>query len=67
VDMSIITRLRQIVGEKNVLTKDEEKEPYSHDETLNLRRYMPETVVKPNNRNQVRDMLILANRERIWL
>jgi len=65
VDVSIITRLMQIVGEKNVLTKDEEKESYSHDETLNLRRYMPETVVKPSNRNQVRDILILANKERI--
>ncbi len=65
IDMSIITKLRQIVGEKNVLTKDEEKEPYSHDETLNLRRYMPEIVLKPNKRNQVRDVLILANRERI--
>ena len=51
VDMSIITRLMQIVGEKNVLTKDEEKESYSHDETLNLRRYMPEIVLKPNNRS----------------
>ena len=65
VDMSIIKKLRQIVGEKNLLTKDEEKEPYSHDETLNLRKYMPEIVLKPNNRNQVRDILILANRERI--
>lgn len=65
VDMSIITRLRQIVEEKNVLTEEEEKEPYSHDETPNLTRYMPEIVVKPKNRNQVRDVLILANRERI--
>ena len=65
VDMSIITRLRQIVGEKNVLTKNEEREPYSHDETLNLARYMPEIVIKPNNKNQVRDVLILANRDRI--
>lgn len=65
VDMSIIKKLRQIVGEENVLTKDEEKEPYSHDETLNLAKYMPEIVIKPNNRNQVRDILILANRDRI--
>lgn len=65
VDFRMVTRLRQIVEEKNVLTEEEEKEPYSHDETLNLRRYMPEIVVKPKNRNQVRDVLILANRERI--
>jgi len=65
VDMRIITRLMQMVGKSNVLTKDEEKESYSHDETLNLRRYMPEIVLKPNNRNQVRDILILANKERI--
>lgn len=65
VDMSTITRLMQIVGENNVLTKNEEKEPYSHDETVNLRRYMPGVVVRPNSKNQVRDILILANRDRI--
>jgi len=65
VDAETVRKLMQIVGEENVLSKNEEKEPYSHDETLNLRRYMPEIVVKPNNRNQVRDILILANRDRI--
>jgi len=61
VDARMIKKLKEIVGQGNLLTKDEEKEPYSHDETLNLKKYMPEVVVKPKSRNQVRDVLILAN------
>jgi len=65
VDARIIKKLKEIVGERNVLIEDEEKEPYSHDEALNLIRYMPEVVVKPKNSSQVRNVLILANEERI--
>jgi len=65
VDARIIKKLKEIVGERNVLIEDEEKEPYSHDETLNLVRYMPEVVVKPKNSNQVKEILTLADKGRI--
>lgn len=65
VDAETVKKLREIVGEKNILTRDEDKEPYSHDENLILNKHMPEVVVKPESTDQVRNILVLANKERI--
>jgi glycolate oxidase len=56
--------LGDIVGPGNLVTLDEDKEPYSHDETLNL-RYMPAVVAKPADTAQVSEVMRLAARENI--
>jgi glycolate oxidase len=59
-----IRQLESIVGRQNVVTIDEAKEPYSHDETLNL-KFMPAAVVKPADTAQVSAVMKLAGNERI--
>ncbi|MDB5158932.1 MAG: glycolate oxidase [Mucilaginibacter sp.] len=56
----ILTTIKQIVGEGSVITKRAELEPYSHDETEDL-RYYPEVVVKPASTEQVAALLKLCN------
>ena len=60
----VIEALRQVVGEANVLVGDEALEPYTHDETVGLRSD-PEVVVKVTSTEQVSQVLMLAQRERI--
>jgi glycolate oxidase len=62
--MGVVEELERMVGENHVIADDDGKEPYSHDETLNL-RYMPAVVVKPENSPQVADILKLAAGENI--
>lgn len=59
-----LARLRTIVGAKFVITGDEDKEPYSHDETLNLKE-MPATVVKPGATGEVSAIMKLASTGKI--
>lgn len=62
----ILEELRQIVGEKNVLTDLEQIDKYSYDEVTEPKwRHMPEVVIKPENSRQVSKLLQLANREKI--
>ena len=63
-DNTKLERLKHIVGPENVLLIDEAKEPYSHDETLNL-RFMPAAVVKPADTAQVAEIMKLASRDKI--
>ncbi len=62
----IITELREITGEKNVLVDTERIEAYAHDET-NAAEYghMPEVVVLPDTAEQIAGIVKLANRENI--
>jgi len=62
----ILAELKEIVGEKNVLTDREKIEAYSHDETPK-EKYgsMPEVVVKPSSTGEVQAVVKLANRELI--
>ena len=62
----IIERLRQIVGPSGVLLDREKMAPYAHDE-VSEEAYtrMPDVVVKPENAEQVCQILRLANEERV--
>ncbi len=55
-----IKKLQSIVGKSSLLTEKEELHPYSTDETPDV-FFMPEAVVKPENRFQIIDILKLAN------
>jgi glycolate oxidase len=59
-----VAALRRIAGEANVLVGSEVLEPYTHDETVGLRAD-PEVVVKVTSAEQVSQVLMLAQRERI--
>ncbi|MFA6471060.1 MAG: FAD-binding oxidoreductase, partial [Candidatus Latescibacterota bacterium] len=58
--------LREIVGENFVLTDEEKREPYSHDEVGDpAYATMPEVVVKPRTTNEIAAIMRLAN-ERLF-
>ena len=63
----IVDELKKIVGDKYVIFADAEKlEPYSHDEVPDPRyAHMPDAVVRPNSRDEIAEIMKLANRERI--
>ncbi|NIA10852.1 MAG: FAD-binding protein [Nitrospiraceae bacterium] len=66
VTSKIVARLKQIVGERNVIYGDADQlESYSHDETGGLYTAMPNVVVKPTSTEQVSEVMKLANREKI--
>lgn len=61
-----IAELKAIVGEKNVLTDPDKLITYSQDEVTDARyHHMPEVVVFPETRDQVVEIIRLANRELI--
>jgi glycolate oxidase len=65
VNFTIVSALRQIVGEDDVLWDDAEAlEPYSHDEVVGLRAD-PEVVVRVRSAEQVAEIMRLAQRERV--
>ena len=62
----VVTRLKQIVGDRNVIWENADQlEPYAHDETGSLYSAMPDVVVKPTSTEQVSEIMKLANREMI--
>ena len=63
---SIIKQLQEIIGAANVIVDAEKMEMYSRDETADkLWEKMPEVVVKPENAEQISEIVKLANRELI--
>jgi glycolate oxidase len=60
----LISRLKEIAGEKNVLV-DEGKENYSRDEAPHSRNMLPEVVVIPISAEVISRTLILANQKHI--
>ncbi len=56
----VISRLNSIVGSGNVLTTQEDMEPYSHDELPTL-KFMPDVVVKPRTSKEIAGIMKLAN------
>ncbi len=60
---SILHRLREIVGEENVLVSPEDREPYSHDEVAGL-RHEPEAVARVGSAAEVASIMELAQTER---
>lgn len=63
-DKTIITRLREIVGEKEVLDRKEDLIPYSFDGTAAMKEY-PGCVVFTQTTDQVSEVLKFANQEGI--
>jgi glycolate oxidase len=63
-DKKVIDKLASIVGRTYLITLDDDKEPYSHDETLN-QKFMPAAVVKPADTLQVSAIMKLAGSEKI--
>ncbi|ABO48917.1 FAD linked oxidase domain protein [Desulforamulus reducens MI-1] len=60
----IVQELKAILGEGNVLIEEEKLDMYSRDEVSDkLWEKMPEVVVKPENVEQVSEIVKLANRE----
>ena len=58
--MELKEGLRQVVGRKFVADSPEESEPYSKDYSLSPMR-MPDYVVKPKNKEEIQQVLRLAN------
>ncbi len=62
IDKKIIELLSGIVEKENVVTSEEERENYARDENPSLYA-LPEAVVKPASREEVAELLKLANAE----
>ena len=56
----VLSRLRSIVGTENVLVSKEDLIPYSFDGTAAVQQ-MPGVVVFAENKDHVREVLLLAN------
>lgn len=66
VSQLVIDQLKQIIGEKYLITDTEKMEQYAHDEVTDVRyHHMPEVVVLPETAEQVAEILKIANRELI--
>ena len=66
VNSQIISKLKEIVGEKNIISEIERMEDYSHDEfALSRIRKMPDVVIKPKNVKETAEILKLANAEKL--
>ncbi len=66
VDTTIINKLIDIVGIRNVITDQEKIEAYSHDETsVEKYAHMPEVVVFPTSVEEISKIMKLANQELI--
>lgn len=62
----IVDELNQIVGERFVITDEEDMEVYSHDEVAEEEyAHMPEVVVKPGTTDEISQIIKLANREKV--
>ena len=56
----LLSAIKAIVGESNVLTQHDDLEKYSHDETEDL-TYYPEAAVKPKSPEEVSALMRLCN------
>ncbi len=61
---NLVALLTEIVGDRNILTGDEQ-ENYSQDETPKVKPVLPEVVVKPENTASVAKILKLASERKI--
>ncbi len=60
-DKKVLDKLREIVGDDNVLVGNDINEEYAHDESLVIKGCLPEVVVKPGSVEEVSSILRLAN------
>jgi len=60
-----VGKLKEILGEENLIWEPDKMSDYSHDEfALESIRKLPEVVVKPRDREEVSQILKLANKEK---
>ncbi len=64
VNMDLIIKLKEIVGENYVMVDEETLNNYAHDETENL-HFPPEVVVKPRTTEEVSKIMKLCNEQMI--
>jgi len=64
VTAALLAKLTEIAGAANVFSDPAALEPYSHDQTEDL-RFMPEVAVRPGNTFQVSEILKLCNVHKI--
>ncbi|MEO0123461.1 MAG: FAD-binding oxidoreductase [candidate division WOR-3 bacterium] len=64
INEKIIDKLLSILGKENVILEKEALENYAHDETP-LYQSMPEVVVKPVNKKQISEIMVIANENQI--
>ncbi len=65
-EQSIISSLNTLLGTKNVLTDYEDRYCYAYDATaLGESLYLPDIVVLPENKNQICEILKIANKNNI--
>lgn len=60
----ILNEIKQITGDKNVFTDNETLFDYSHDHTEDL-SFPPQVVVKPSSKEEIAEILKLANKHLI--
>jgi glycolate oxidase len=63
---SVLSKLKEIAGEKYVFTDEESLEHYSHDETEDFHFY-PDIVVKPGSPEEISEIVKLCNEYKIPL
>jgi len=61
----LVQHLKLIVGDENVLTQQDEREPYSCDEMPVPKPHLPDVVVKPKDTIQIAKVLAAANIARV--
>jgi len=60
----VIRKLKEIVGEDNIILDKDRMIDYSHDEfSLNWVQHFPEVVVKPKDTQEISQIIKLANKE----
>ncbi|MFB6216886.1 MAG: FAD-binding oxidoreductase, partial [Candidatus Aenigmatarchaeota archaeon] len=65
VTSEIVGELEEIAGEQNVHTGESEREEYSKDESPQVESHRPKVIVKPENAEQVSEILYFANASEI--
>ncbi len=60
----IITFFEDLIGEKNVVTEKYDLEPYSHDETEDLKFY-PEAAVRPSSTTEISEIMKICHEHNI--
>jgi len=60
----VLSRLREVLLDEEVLRDEEQRQAYARDETEDL-RFLPEVVVTPSSTAEVQEVLRIAHEERV--